>query len=323
MTQPAEHLTAAPGRPYASAVKELRYDDRVAVVTGAGRGLGRSYSLLLASRGAKVVVNDNGVTRHGEGGGAGPAQEVVDEIRQSGGEAIAMTDSIASAEGAQAIVNGAIKQYGRLDILIHSAGINRAVPLRDMSWEQFSATLGVHLHGAFHLTHAAMPIMCEAGYGRVVLTSSIAGLYSQKNLAGYAVSKAGLIGLSHTIAHEGAAFGVTCNAIIPSAVTRLSEGIDTSSFPDTMTPETVAPAVAWLVHENCKSTGEIFVMLAGRVAKAFVTETVGAFREHWTIEQVAEQIEEIESTKNLQVFAAFPRGFMDHLEFSFKMNQEK
>ena len=132
-----------------------------------------------------------------------------------------------------------------------------------------------------------MPIMCDAGYGRMVMTSSIAGLYSQKNLAAYAVSKAGLIGLSHTIAHEGAPYGVTCNAIIPSAMTRLSEGRDTSSFPDTMTPETVAPAIAWLVHENCKATGEIYVMLAGRVAKAFVTETVGVFREHWTIEQVA------------------------------------
>ena len=183
-------------------MKELRYDGRVAVVTGAGRGLGRAYSLFLASRGAKIVVNDNGVSRHGEGGDAGPAQEVVDEIRRAGGEALAETDSIASPDGAKAIIDAAVKQYGRLDILIHSAGINRAIPLRDMTWEQFSGTLDVHLHGAFHLVHAAMPIMCDAGYGRMVMTSSIAGLYSQKNLAAYAVSKAGLIGLSHTIAHE-------------------------------------------------------------------------------------------------------------------------
>jgi NAD(P)-dependent dehydrogenase (short-subunit alcohol dehydrogenase family) len=304
-------------------MKELRYDGRVAVVTGAGRGLGRAYSLLLASRGAKIVVNDNGVSRHGEGGDAGPAQEVVDEIRRAGGEALAETDSMASPDGAKAIIDAAVKQYGRLDILIHSAGINRAIPLRDMTWEQFSATLDVHLHGAFHLVHAAMPIMCDAGYGRMVMTSSIAGLYSQKNLAAYAVSKAGLIGLSHTIAHEGASYGVTCNAIVPSAVTRLSEGRDTSSFPDTMTPETVAPAIAWLVHENCKATGEIYVMLAGRVARAFVAETAGVFREHWTIEQVAEQFDEIESTKNLKVFQPYPSGFMDHLEYSFKMNPPK
>lgn len=304
-------------------MKGLRYDGRVAVITGAGRGLGRAYSLLLASRGAKIIVNDNGVSRHGEGSDAGPAQEVVQEIRKAGGEAVAVIDSIASPDGAKAIIDAAVKQYGRVDILIHSAGINRAIPLRDMTWEQFSAILGVHLHGAFHLVHAAMPIMCDAGYGRMVLTSSIAGLYSQSNLAAYAVSKAGLIGLSHTIAHEGAPYGVTCNAIIPSAVTRLSEGRDTSSFPDTMTPDTVAPAVAWLVHENCKSTGEIYVMLAGRVARAFVAETVGAFRKHWTIEQVAEQLDEIESAKTLKIFQPYPSGFMDHLEYSFKMNAPK
>jgi NAD(P)-dependent dehydrogenase (short-subunit alcohol dehydrogenase family) len=237
--------------------------------------------------------------------------------------AVAATDSIASPQGAQSIIDTAIREYGRLDILIHSAGINRAVPLRNMTWEQFSATLGVHLHGAFHLVHAAMPIMCDAGYGRMVMTSSIAGLYSQRDLAAYAAAKAGLIGLSHTIAHEGAPHGVTSNAIIPSAATRLSEGRDTSTFPDTMTPETVAPAVAWLAHEQCKATGEIYLMLAGRVAKAFVAETVGVFRERWTPEQVAERFEEIGSTRNFQVFAPYPRGFADHLEFSFKMNPPK
>lgn len=306
-----------------AAVKAVRYDGRVAVITGAGRGLGRAYALLLASRGARIVVNDNGVSRYGESGDVGPAQEVVDKIRDTGGEAIAATDSIASPEGAQGIIDAALKHYGRLDILIHNAGINRSLPLRDMTWEQFSSTLGVHLHGAFHLAHAAMPVMCDAGYGRMVMTSSIAGLYSQKNLAAYAAAKAGLIGLSHTIAHEGAPYGVTCNAIIPSAETRLSEGRDTSAFPDTMTPETVAPAVAWLVHENCRSTGEIYVMLAGRVARAFVAETVGAFREHWTIEQVAEHFDEIESAESFKVFAPYPSGFTDHLEYSFKLNPPK
>jgi NAD(P)-dependent dehydrogenase (short-subunit alcohol dehydrogenase family) len=300
-------------------VKELRYDGRVAVVTGAGRGLGRAYALLLASRGARIVVNDTGVSRHGEGGDSGPAQQVVSEIRQAGGEAQAVTDSVTSAEGCEAIVGAALEHFGRIDILIHNAGINRPAPLRETSWEQFSAILGVHLHGAFHLVRAALPIMCDAAYGRVVLTSSIAGLYSQKNLAGYAVSKAGLIGLSNTIALEGAEFGITCNAIVPAAVTRLSEGIDTSSFPATMVPEEVAPTVAWLVHEDCKATGEIFVALAGRVAKAFVTETRGVFRERWTIEEVAERIDEIENTTDRQVFTPFPQGFQDHLAFSFAM----
>lgn len=300
-------------------MKELRYDGRVAVITGAGRGLGRSYALLLASRGTRVVVNDTGVNRHGEGSDTGPAQQVVAEIRRAGGEAIAVTASVASAEGCQSIVEAATQNFGRLDIVIHSAGINRPAPVREMSWEQFSATLGVHLHGAFHLMRAAMPIMCNASYGRIVLTSSIAGLYSHQNLAAYAVSKAGLIGLSNTIALEGAQFGVTCNTIVPAAVTRLSEGIDTSSFPATMIPEEVSPTVAWLVHEDCKSTGEIFVSLAGRVAKAFMAETRGVFREHWTIEQVAEDMREIENPSNPLVFTPSPRGYEEHLDFSFEM----
>ncbi len=299
-------------------MEELRFDGRVAVITGAGRGLGRAYALLLASRSAKVVVNDPGVSRHGEGGDAGPAQDVVDEIRAAGGDAIVSTESVATPEGGQAIVDAAISRFGRIDILIHNAGINRPSPLRDMSWEQFSTVLGVHLHGAFHVVRAALPIMCDAGYGRIVMTSSIAGLYSDKRNGAYSVAKAGLIGLSNTIALEGAEHGVTCNAIVPAAVTRLSEGIDTSSFP-TMTPEQVAPSVAWLVHEKCTITGEILVSLAGRIAKAYVAETKGVFRPEWSIEQVAEQMGHIGDKQDQQVFPAFPRGFYDHLEYSFRM----
>ena len=163
-----------------------------------------------------------------------------------------------------------------------------------------------------------MPLMCDQGFGRMVMTSSIAGLYGDKNLSGYAVSKAGLMGLSNVIALEGAEHGVNCNAIIPSAVTRLSEGIDTSSFP-TMTPEQVAPTVAWLVHEDCTETGQMFVPLAGRVAKAYVAETPGVFQPEWTIEEVAEQMPAIADSRGQKVFPPFPRGFYDHLEYSFGM----
>jgi NAD(P)-dependent dehydrogenase (short-subunit alcohol dehydrogenase family) len=297
---------------------ELRFDGRVAVITGAGRGLGRAYALLLASRGAKIVVNDPGVSRHGEGGDAGPAQAVVDDIRAAGGDAIANTQSVATPEGGQAIIDAAIARFGRIDILVHNAGVNRPSLLRETSWEQFSTVLGVHLHGAFHVVRAALPIMCDAGYGRMVMTSSIAGLYSDKKNGAYSVAKAGLIGLSNTIALEGAEHGVTCNAIVPAAVTRLSEGIDTSAFP-TMTPEQVAPSVAWLVHENCTSTGEILVSLAGRIAKAFVAETMGVYQPDWTIERVAERMKSIGDTQDQQVFPPFPRGFYDHLEYSFRM----
>lgn len=297
---------------------ELRFDGRVAVVTGSGGGLGRAYALLLASRGAKVVVNDPGVSRHGEGGDAGPAQSVVDEIRAAGGEAAVSTDSVATPEGGQAIIDTAVKAFGKVDILINNAGINLPAPVREISWEKFSATLEVHLHGAFHVTRAALPLMCDAGYGRIVMTSSIAGLYSDKTNGAYSMAKAGLIGFSNVIAVENAEFGVNCNAIVPAAVTRLSEGIDTSQFP-TMAPEQVAPSVAWLVHESCDRTGEIFISLAGRIAKAYVTETRGVYQPEWTIEQVAERIDEIEDRANAVVFPPCPTGFYDHLGYSFKM----
>lgn len=303
-------------------MKDLRFEGRVAVITGSGRGLGRSYALLLASRGAKVVVNDTGHSRHGEDIDADPATQVVDEIRSAGGEAVACKDSVASPEGGQAIVDAAVDNFGRIDILIHNAGINRPGLIRETSWEQFSTVLNVHLHGAFHVVRAAMPLMCDQGYGRMVMTSSIAGLYGDKNLSGYAVSKAGLMGLSNVIALEGAEHSVHCNAIIPSAVTRLSEGIDTSAFP-TMTPEQVAPTVAWLVHEDCTETGQMFVPLAGRVAKAYVAETPGVFQADWTVEQVAEQMPAIADTRGQQVFPPFPRGFYDHLEYSFGMARGK
>ncbi len=301
---------------------ELRYDGRVAVISGGGRGLGRAYALLLASRGAKVVVNDTGHTRHGEATEVDPAREVVDEIVRGGGEAVACTASVATPEGGQAIVDAALDRFGRIDILVHNAGINRPAPIRDTTWEQFSAVLDVHLHGAFHLVRAAMPLMCDQSYGRIVLTSSIAGLYGDKNLGAYATSKAGLIGLSNVIAIEGGDHGVHCNAIIPSAVTRLSEGIDTSAFP-TMTPEQVAPMVAWLVHETCAETGEIFVPLAGRMAKAYVAETRGVWQSDWTIEEVAEQAAAIAEMTNPKVFAPYPRGFYDHLHYSFERARER
>jgi NAD(P)-dependent dehydrogenase (short-subunit alcohol dehydrogenase family) len=297
---------------------ELRFDGRVAVITGAGRGLGRAYALLLASRGAKVVVNDTGVSRHGEGGDDSPAQEVVNEIRAAGGEAVVCMDSVGSPSGGQAIIDAATRNFGRVDILIHNAGINRPGPIRDTNWEEFSAVLDVHLHGAFHVVRAAFPLMCDAGYGRIVLTSSIAGLYGDKKVGAYAVSKAGLIALSNTLALEGAEYGVTSNAIVPAAVTRLSEGIDTSSFP-TMTPQQVAPIVAWLVHETCHETGHTFVSLAGRMAKAFVAETRGVWQQDWTIEDVARQKDAIADMRDTALFPPFPRGFHDHLEYSFKM----
>lgn len=299
-------------------MSDLRFDGRVALVTGGGRGLGREYALLLASRGARIVVNDPGVARDGSGADASPAEAVVEEIRAAGGEAIASLLSVGSPEGGQAIVEAALDGFGSLDIVIHNAGINRSSPFRDMDWETFRSVVDVHLHGAFHVARPAFRHMCAAGYGRIVLTSSIVGLYGEHQVAGYAVAKAGLLGLSNVIALEGAAEGIKSNVIVPAAVTRLSEGRDVSSFPP-MTPAQVAPAVAWLAHESCSLTGEILVALAGRVARAFIGETRGVFQPEWTIEEVAARIGEIRSLADPEIFAAVPRGFYDHLEHSFAL----
>ena len=197
---------------------DLRFDDRVAVVTGGGRGLGRSYALLLAAQGAKVVVNDPGGSLAGDGADATPADAVVREISAAGGDAVASTESVATPAGGKAIVDTALDRYGRIDILVHNAGNVRRASLKEMTYDDFEAVVDVHLRGAFHVVRPAFPLMCEAGYGRVVLTSSIGGLYGNHGVANYAVAKAGVIGLSNVAAIEGAEHGVKSNVIVPAAV---------------------------------------------------------------------------------------------------------
>ncbi|MBI3224707.1 MAG: SDR family NAD(P)-dependent oxidoreductase [Mycolicibacterium cosmeticum] len=295
----------------------LNFDGRVAVITGAGRGLGREYALLLAARGAAVVVNDPGGSLTGDGSDAGPAQQVVDEIRAAGGQADVSTDSVATPEGGRAIVETAMQRFGRVDILIHNAGTVRRGSLKDLSYEDFEAVLDVHLRGAFHVVRPAFPVMCAAGYGRIVLTSSIGGLYGNHNVANYGVAKAGLIGLSNVAALEGAEHDVRCNVIVPSAVTRMAEGIDTSAYPP-MGPELVAPAVGWLAHETCSVTGEMLIAIGGRVARAVIAETPGVYRPSWTIEDVADNIDGIRDTAEPVIFPVVPDAHTDHIRYSFE-----
>jgi NAD(P)-dependent dehydrogenase (short-subunit alcohol dehydrogenase family) len=297
-------------------MSELRFDDRVAVVTGAGRGLGRSYALLLASRGAKVVVNDTGASLTGDGADAGPAAEVVREIEAAGGKAFACTDSVATAAGGQAIIQAALDHYGRIDILIHNAGTVRRAALTDMSYEDFDAVLDVHLRGAFHVVRPAFPLMRAAHFGRIVLTSSIGGLYGNHDVANYAVAKAGVIGLSNVVALEGAADDVKCNVIVPSAVTRMAEGIDASAYPP-MCPEQVAPVVGWLAHQSCSITGEMLIAVAGRVARATVAESAGVYRPSWSIEEVGENLDAIRDAHAPLMFPVVPDGHAEHLRYSF------
>lgn len=296
----------------------LRFDDRVAVITGGGRGLGREYALLLASRGATVVVNDPGGSLSGDGNDAAPAQQVADEITAAGGVAVANTDSVATPEGGRAIIGAAVSAFGRVDILIHNAGTVRRGSLRELSYQDFDAVLDVHLRGGFHVVRPAFPLMCDNGFGRIVLTSSIGGLYGNHNVANYGVAKAGLIGLSNVAALEGAAHNVTCNVVVPSAVTRMAEGIDTSAYPP-MGPELVAPTVAWLSHESCSVTGEMLVAIGGRVARAFIAETAGVYRPTWSVEDVAANIDVIRDDTVPLVFPPVPDGHTDHIRYSFAM----
>jgi NAD(P)-dependent dehydrogenase (short-subunit alcohol dehydrogenase family) len=297
-------------------VSELRFDDRVAVVTGAGRGLGCAYARLLAERGAKVVVNDLGGSLAGDGIDAAPAEQVVKAIRAGGGDAVACAESVATTDGATAIIGTALDHYGRIDVLIHNAGNVRRGSLKEMTYEDFDAVLDVHLRGAFNVVRQAFPVMTETGYGRIVLTSSIGGLYGNHDVANYAAAKAGVIGLANVTALEGADEGVTCNVIVPAAVTRMAAGIDTSAYPP-MGRELVAPVVGWLAHESCSVTGEMFVALAGRVARVVIAESPGVYRPSWTVEDVAEHLDEIRNIEAPLIFPVVPDGHNEHIRYSF------
>jgi NAD(P)-dependent dehydrogenase (short-subunit alcohol dehydrogenase family) len=302
-------------------MSELRYDDRVAVITGAARGLGRGYAHLLASRGAKVVVNDIGGSLKGEGVDAGPAETVVQEIKAAGGEAVACTDTVATVDGGKKIIQAAMDHYGRVDIIVHNAGNVRRGAMTEISEEDFFGGLAVHLHGGFHVARPAFPIMAKAGYGRMVMTSSVAGIYGNLNVVNYAVSKTGLLGLTNLISLEGAAVGVKANAILPGALTRMADGaaqLDTSAFPASMAPEYVAPMVAYLCHESCAVTGEYYIAMAGRMARAYFAETRGVVRDKWTIEQIAENLDAIRDEADSLVFPT-ATGFTEHISRTLQM----
>jgi NAD(P)-dependent dehydrogenase (short-subunit alcohol dehydrogenase family) len=304
-------------------MSELRFDDRVVVITGAGRGLGRAYALLLASRGAKVVVNDIGASMSGEGLDVGPAEEVVQAIKAAGGEAVACTESVATPQGGKAIIQSALDHYGRVDVVVHNAGNVRRGAMDEISQEDFDAVLDVHLRGGFHVVRPAFPLMKKAGYGRVVLASSVVGLYGNPRTPNYTVSKMGLIGLSNIVALEGAPLGIKSNCILPGALTRMADGaqnLDPSSFPPTMQPELVAPVVAYLAHESCAITGELLSSIGGRVSRAYVAETPGVYRDSWTVEDVAENLAAIRSTDHPLIFPVVT-GFTDHMSYSLGMGK--
>ena len=277
----------------------IDFEDRVAIVTGAGAGLGRTYALELAKRGAKVVVNDLGGTRDGSGGGSAAADEVVAEIRKAGGEAVASYDSVATPEGGQAIVDAAIEAFGRIDVLINNAGILRDKSLLKMSEKEWDPVLAVHLAGAFYVTQPAFRKMREQGYGRIVMTTSAAGMFGNFGQTNYGAAKMGLLGFMNTLKLEGASYDVRVNAIAPVAATRLTEDILPPELFAKLKPEMVAPIVLFLCSEQCPESGGIYNAGMGYFSRAgFVTgpgTTVGDGKVPPTPEEIAKKFEQISS----------------------------
>jgi NAD(P)-dependent dehydrogenase (short-subunit alcohol dehydrogenase family) len=290
---------------------DLRFDDQVAVITGAGGGLGKQYALLLAARGARVVVNDTGGSVTGDGSNGEAATVAAEEIRQLGGEVIADSHSVTSPEGGTAIIDTALDAWGRVDIVINNAGIVRDAPFEDMTPELFEPLLDVHLRGAFHVTRPAWKAMREQGYGRIVNTCSAAGILGAEGMSNYGAAKTGLIGLTRVLAAEAAGHDIKVNAIAPIAYTRmLAHSVDTTDRPDDpsaqavldelvgqylqrLDPALVAPVVAFLAHRDCPVSGEIYTVGAGHVARFFVGRTQGFYHSALSIEDVRDHLDEI------------------------------
>jgi NAD(P)-dependent dehydrogenase (short-subunit alcohol dehydrogenase family) len=252
----------------------LGFDGKVAIITGAGGGLGRQHALLMASRGALVVVNDLGGAVDGTGSDKGAADKVVDEIKALGGEAVADTNSVASAEGGEAIVQSALDAFGTVDIVINNAGILRDKAFHNMDESLVDPVFDVHLKGAFNVTGPAFRVMRDKGYGRIISTSSAAGIFGNFGQANYGAAKMGLVGFTRVLAVEGARFNIAANAIAPIALTRMTEDL-LGDLGQKLQPDYVAPLVTFLAHESCDATGRVFSVGGGRVAEVFIGECQG------------------------------------------------
>ena len=279
---------------------EIRFDDRVAIVTGAGAGLGRVYALELAKRGAKVVVNDLGGGRDGSGkGSSSPADKVVDEIIALGGDAVANYDSVATVEGGGNIVKCALDAFGTVDILINNAGILRDKSFLKMAPENWHIVLDVHLNGAYNVSRPAFAAMKDKGYGRILMTTSAAGLYGNFGQTNYTAAKMGLVGLMNALKLEGQKYGIKVNTIAPVAASRLTEDILPPDFLDKLKPELVAPMALFLVSEKCPVSGNIYNAGMGSFNRAAMVTGPGAVvgdgQEVPTAEQLVSQWDHITS----------------------------
>ncbi|KRT82416.1 dehydrogenase [Oryctes borbonicus] len=285
-------------------MKELRFDGRVVVITGAGAGLGKTYALLFASKGAKVVVNDLGGGRHGEGKSSKAADDVVAEIKRNGGIAVADYNSVVEGEK---IIKTALDNFGRIDVLVNNAGILRDKSFPRISNLDWDLIQDVHLKGSFKTTQTAFTLFKKQGYGRIIMTTSTSGLYGNFGQANYSAAKLGLVGLSNTIAIEGAKYNIHCNCITPTAASRLTEDIIPPDIFNELKPEFIAPVVAYLCHESCEENGSIIESGAGWAGKCHLIRSNGALlrsnmADAVTIEKVQENWSKITNMENAQHF---------------------
>jgi NAD(P)-dependent dehydrogenase (short-subunit alcohol dehydrogenase family) len=289
----------------------ITFDDQVAIVTGAGRGLGRLYALELARRGAAVVVNDLGGTMHGQGADSSVADQVVEEITRAGGRAVASHDSVDSPRGGQAIVDTALDAFGRLDAMVSNAGIFNSIPFDQLSAEDWRRMLQVHLDGGFYLSQPAYKVMTKQRYGRFVFISSSSGNFGQPMEAHYAAAKMGLVGLSNVIAIEGAAHGILSNTVLPTGFSRMvtetvgdEKFLAESGFMRAIRPELVVPLVVFLASRACEFTHRNYSACAGRYARVFM-----ALGDGWladpatepTADDIFAHLDELSATDNFIV----------------------
>jgi len=281
-------------------MSDIRFDGRVAVITGAGGGLGKTYALELARRGASVVVNDLGGSADGRGGSSSMADATVKEIVEAGGQAVANYDSVATPEGGKGIVQTALDHFGRVDVLVNNAGILRDKSFAKLEPKDLEAVLDVHLLGAFFVTQPAFASMKENGYGRIVMASSGAGIFGNFGQSNYGAAKMGLVGLMNVLAVEGAKYNIKVNTIAPVAKTRLTEQL-LGGLADTLDPTFVTPLVVYLCSEKCELTHEIFDVGGGRYARIFVGMSKGWVApkgKRPTADDIYDQIDVIRDTKS-------------------------
>lgn len=282
----------------------IRFDNRVAIVTGAGNGLGRAHALLLASRGAKVVVNDPGGAVDGKGGNHAAADKVVAEIKAAGGSAVANYDSVAEPKSAANIVKTAVDTFGTVDIVVNNAGVLRDKTFHNMTVDDFDFVVKVHFLGTAYVTHAAWPILRAKAYGRVVVTSSNSGIYGNFGQSNYGGAKLAVVGFMNALRLEGQKYNVLINALAPVAGTRMTESLMTPEMLAKLDPAFVSPMVAYLCSEQCQRTGEIWSAGAGYFARIEYREAPGVRIEGRapTVEDVADNIEKIADLSTTKVY---------------------